>query len=204
MWLLTTLALNRSTSMIIYLYIKQHSITGLKYFGKTVSKNPFKYNGSGKYWVRHITKHDKKYVKTIEIWGFDNQDLCTEFALKFSKENNIVESEQWANLKIEDGFQGGSDKGSMSEEGKTNISLANSGRKNPHLSNLNKSREGKKPNRRSYVGQGNPNYGKPSASKNKSWYHNPISLEERYFDHNNIAPGFILGRLPGQKRNRQH
>ena len=26
-----------------YLYIKEHSITGLKYFGKTTAKNPLKY-----------------------------------------------------------------------------------------------------------------------------------------------------------------
>lgn len=32
-----------------YLYIKQHSITGKLYFGKTV-KNPEKYNGSGSPW----------------------------------------------------------------------------------------------------------------------------------------------------------
>lgn len=93
--------------MIIYLYVKQHSITGLKYFGKTEQTNPFKYLGSGKRWKRHINKHGKEYIKTLEVWGFDNQELCTEFALKFSRENNIVESNEWANLKIEDGFQGG-------------------------------------------------------------------------------------------------
>ena len=90
----TTLELNRSTSMIIYLYVKQHSITGFKYFGKTEQANPFRYNGSGKYWVPHIKKHGKNYIKTLDIFGFDNAKLCTEFALKFSKENNIVESNE--------------------------------------------------------------------------------------------------------------
>ena len=88
---------------MIYLYVKQHSITGLKYFGRTESKNPFQYNGSGIYWRRHYNKHGKQYIKTLEIYGFDNQDLCTEFALKFSLENNIVKSSDWANLIIEDG-----------------------------------------------------------------------------------------------------
>ena len=41
-----------------YLYVKQHSITGMKYFGKT-TRNPIKYIGSGKYWKRHISKHGK-------------------------------------------------------------------------------------------------------------------------------------------------
>ena len=94
--------------MTIYLYIKQHSVTGLKYFGKTISKNPFKYLGSGKRWVPHIKKHGVDQVKTLEIWGFDNQEMCTEFALKFSKDNNIVESKEWANLMEENGHWGGS------------------------------------------------------------------------------------------------
>ena len=95
-----------SIRMIIYLYIKQHSITKLKYFGKTTSKNPFKYPGSGTYWKNHTKKHGKEYVKTIELWGFDDQELCTEFALKFSEDNNIVESKEWANKIPEDGLNG--------------------------------------------------------------------------------------------------
>ena len=51
--------------MIIYLYIKQHSITNLKYFGVTKKKDPFKYMGSGTYWNRHISKHGKDQVKTL-------------------------------------------------------------------------------------------------------------------------------------------
>lgn len=96
-----------SISMIIYLYIKQHSITGLKYFGKTVSRNPFKYSGSGKYWVNHYKKYGKEHIKTLEIFGFDDQELCTEFALKFSEENNIVESKEWGNKRPENGLDGG-------------------------------------------------------------------------------------------------
>lgn len=91
-----------SISMIIYLYIKQHSITDLKYFGMTKQKDPFKYLGSGKYWRLHLNKHGYN-IKTIEIWGFDDQQLCTEFALKFSKENNIARSNSWANLMDENG-----------------------------------------------------------------------------------------------------
>jgi hypothetical protein len=91
---------------IIYLYVKQHSITGLKYFGKTISKNPFKYPGSGLVWTRHIKKHGIEHIKTIEIWGFDNQELCTEFALKFSASNNIIEAKEWANLVAENGIGG--------------------------------------------------------------------------------------------------
>ena len=92
--------------MIIYLYVKQHSVTGLKYFGYTKNKNPFKYSGSGIRWQKHYKKHGKEHIKTLEIWGFDNQELCTEFALKFSREHNIVESKQWANQIPEKGIPG--------------------------------------------------------------------------------------------------
>jgi hypothetical protein len=95
-----------SINMIIYLYVKQHSITGLKYFGMTKQKDPFKYLGSGKYWKLHLNKHGSN-IQTLEVWGFDNQEMCTEFALKFSEQNNIAESDKWANLKLENGSDGG-------------------------------------------------------------------------------------------------
>ena len=90
---------------MIYLYVKQHSITKLKYFGKTV-RDPYSYNGSGLKWLRHIKRHGKEFVETLEVWVFDNQEECTEFALSYSKSNNIIESKEWANLKDEDGLMG--------------------------------------------------------------------------------------------------
>lgn len=47
-----------------YLYIKQHTITGKLYFGKTI-KDPEKYMGSGTHWKRHINKHGKEHVETL-------------------------------------------------------------------------------------------------------------------------------------------
>jgi hypothetical protein len=93
--------------MTIYLYVKQHLITRLKYFGVTRLKDPYKYLGSGKHWVPHIKKHGKEFIETIELWGFDNQEEATDFALKFSEENNIVESKEWANLCVENAKDGG-------------------------------------------------------------------------------------------------
>ncbi len=89
-----------------YLYIKQHSITGLKYFGKTTKSDPIKYFGSGTHWQRHIKKHGKEYVKTLWYHLFENKDDLVEFALFFSEEYNIVESSEWANLKPENGLDG--------------------------------------------------------------------------------------------------
>jgi hypothetical protein len=93
------------------LYIKTHNITGLKYFGKTTG-DPFKYRGSGRYWLLHLRKHGNNV--TTEIMGyFLDKNLCEEFALKFSKDNNIVSSvnahgkKVWANQIPENGLDGG-------------------------------------------------------------------------------------------------
>lgn len=91
--------------MSIYLYIKQHNVTKLKYFGKT-TRNPYTYNGSGKYWKQHISKHGLE-ISTLHVYEFDDLVKCRDFALEFSKVNNIVESAEWANLKFENGCDGG-------------------------------------------------------------------------------------------------
>jgi len=91
--------------MTIYLYIKVHTKTGLKYFGKT-TKNVNRYHGSGKYWQRHIKQHGSEHIKTLKIWEFQSLSECTSFALKFSKDNNIVNSTRWANLREENGNDG--------------------------------------------------------------------------------------------------
>lgn len=111
--------------MIIYLYVKQHSITGLKYFGKTIQSDPYKYLGSGTRWLKHIKKHGKEHVKTIELYTFEDQDEALIFALRFSKENKIVESDDWANIE-EETLLGGSSGRIVSKE--TKIKLGNATR----------------------------------------------------------------------------
>lgn len=92
--------------MSIYLYIKQHTITGKLYFGKTI-KNPETYFGSGLHWSRHLKKHGKEHVVNLWYHLFESQEECTSFALEFSESMNIVESDQWLNLKPENGLDGG-------------------------------------------------------------------------------------------------
>ena len=83
--------------MTIYLYIKTHRVTGLKYFGMTTKDDPVSYKGSGSYWKRHIKKHG--YDVDTEIVGiFEDDEEASAFALQFSKDNNIVVSNTWANL----------------------------------------------------------------------------------------------------------
>jgi hypothetical protein len=83
----------------IYLYIKTHRVTGMKYFGKTI-KDPNKYYGSGTHWLRHLKKHG--YDVTTEIYGcYADKQLAYTDALEFSVQHNIVESDKWANLRLE-------------------------------------------------------------------------------------------------------
>lgn len=91
--------------MKTYLYVKTHNTTGLKYFGKTTKNDPFKYKGSGTYWKKHLKKHGND-ISTEIIGIFENVDLCKKAALEFSQKYNITQSENWANLKDENGLDG--------------------------------------------------------------------------------------------------
>jgi len=90
------------------LYIKQCPHCGLKYFGKTTLTDIEKYNGSGKFWLRHIKKYNvtPKHLWNSH-WYYDTSIII--FALKFSRLNKIVEDINWANLKEENGLDGGWD-----------------------------------------------------------------------------------------------
>lgn len=92
---------------MIHLYIKTHNVTGLKYFGKTISKDPYKYKGSGTYWKRHL-KVNGNDVNTFILGSFEDEDECKKVAIEFGKLNNIVDSKDWANLK-EETLDGGFD-----------------------------------------------------------------------------------------------
>lgn len=91
--------------MITYLYHKQHNLTKLNYFGKTCN-DPYTYYGSGTYWNAHLAKHGKDVV-TVQVWEFSDLDECSKFATEFSIKHNIVESRNWANLRVENGLDGG-------------------------------------------------------------------------------------------------
>lgn len=88
-----------------YLYIKQHTITGLLYFGKTI-QDPFKYKGSGKRWLNHL-KYYGNDVNTLWVKIFYTEKDITTFAKILSYELDIVNSTSWANLKPETGIDKG-------------------------------------------------------------------------------------------------
>ena len=119
--------------MIIYLYKKTHNQTGLKYLGKTTHKDPHKYQGSGNRWKPHIKKHG--YDVTTEILKeCSSTEEVRHWGEFYSNLWNIVESDEWANLRPEIG-----DGGDPGEEGRRKISEAKIGKKHTIEQNLRKS-----------------------------------------------------------------
>lgn len=108
-----------------YLYVKIHKNTGLKYFGKT-TRDPFKYKGSGLFWSRHLKVHGNN-VATFVLGSFENTTEIKNVAEKFSIDNNIVESKKWANLKTENGLDGGTYSKDITPETKLKMSTNRKG-----------------------------------------------------------------------------
>lgn len=112
------------------LYVKKHSQTGLLYFGKTTASDPYSYKGSGKYWTNHIKKHGTEFVETVWISeSFNNESELVEFAIAFSEIFDIVNSDQWANLKEENGLDGSPKGVIFTEEHRKNLSDSTIGKK---------------------------------------------------------------------------
>lgn len=116
------------------LYIKRHTITGLKYFGKTVrTNNDFtKYLGSGTVWIRHLKKHGKEHVETIwvsEVYTVERIHDLVRDAITLSEKNDIVNSKEWANLILENGIVGTPPGTKMSPEQNAANRTRNLGRK---------------------------------------------------------------------------
>jgi hypothetical protein len=90
--------------MMIYLYVKTHRKTSLKYLGKT-TQDPYVYNGSGKRWLNHLRKHGYE-IDTEIIFMSENEDEIKREGIKYSILWDVVSSKKWANLKIEEGDGG--------------------------------------------------------------------------------------------------
>lgn len=100
------------------LYIKE--LAGVYYFGKSVVSDIESYTGSGKVWKDRIKKYGKKNIKTVWFsdW-YESPDDIQPVALHFSQENQIVESTMWANLKPENGIDGGTSEAAVESYKKT-------------------------------------------------------------------------------------
>jgi hypothetical protein len=96
---------------IYYLYVMTHRNTGLKYLGFT-TQDINKYNGSGKYWKRHVAMHGINIDKEI-IHECHSKEELKRMGIYYSELWNIVYATNehgkkiWANEKMEEGAGGG-------------------------------------------------------------------------------------------------
>jgi len=108
--------------MNIYLYVKTHLVTGLKYLGQTQNSDPHSYPGSGMYWKLRLKKHGSLYNTEI-LKECQDKDELKRWGMYYSALWNVVESDEWANLTEEKG-----DGGRMSAEVRARIGEAGRGR----------------------------------------------------------------------------
>lgn len=87
--------------------IKTHTITGLKYLCYTRSEGESysSYKGSGTRWKKHLAKYGD-VITTELIYETDSFEDFKLFAISKSIEFDVVHSDDWANLKIEEGDGG--------------------------------------------------------------------------------------------------
>lgn len=116
--------------MTIYLYIKTHTKTGLKYLGKT-TKDPYTYLGSGVNWKKHLKENGKEHTTEIIAECESNIEL-NKLGRYYSELHNVVESEDWANIIPETGG------GSCGPEAAHKISIKLKGKKKPPRTNEHK------------------------------------------------------------------
>lgn len=88
-----------------YLYVKTHSLTGLKYLGKTTKTDYHTYPGSGTYWKKHLLRYGNDYT-TVLLYSTENKDDLAQQGLYYSELYNVVKSKDWANVKPENGDGG--------------------------------------------------------------------------------------------------
>lgn len=170
---------------MIYLYVKTHKKTGLKYLGKTI-QDPFKYDGSGIYWKKHLSKHGND-VHTEIIMECNNNLEVKQWGTYYSELWNIVYAKDengkklWANEKPESG------------DGAPIGKYHHQSHNNPNYSSVNHPNYGKKhsegtlqKNRESNSGINNPQYG-------SKWITNGIINKK--IKSGPIPDGWILGRI---------
>lgn len=86
-----------------YLMLKTHNQTKLKYlcFHYGTIDSCFTYRGSGSYWLSHLSKHGKDITTEILLESSNRDDIASK-GIQLSKEWNIVDSKEYANLTVED------------------------------------------------------------------------------------------------------
>lgn len=87
------------------LMIKTHNKTGLKYLCYTQKDDHVSYTGSGVLWKIHLDEHDCDFSTEL-IFETEDYTKFKQTAIQKSIEFDVVDSDEWANLKIEEGDGG--------------------------------------------------------------------------------------------------
>lgn len=89
--------------------LKTHLETGLNYLCYTTKADPYKYLGSGKRWKNHLRTHGRN-IGNYVVGVFETEEELIEAGRQYSSFWNIVESPNFANLRIEEGDGGDTSK----------------------------------------------------------------------------------------------
>jgi hypothetical protein len=155
----------------IYLYLKTHNITGLKYLGKTEQCDPHLYTGSGKRWKAHLKKHGYDVTTQILLETTDHNEI-KRWGEYYSALWNIVNNLEFANLRSESG-----------DGGDTSQCAA-------YLQGIA---------RRNLSGSNNPMFGRSAITENNiRWYNN--GKENVYVAEGTQPTNFVPGRIIGYKK----
>lgn len=155
---------------MIYLYLKTHNTTNLKYLGKTI-QDPYLYVGSGKRWLAHLEKHGYD-INTEILFQSESPALIRLKGIEYSEKWDIVESINFANLKIEEGNGGDTSHCSAYKEGIKQRDLS---------------------------GSNNPMYGRSAVVENNlRWYNN--GMKNIYVTEGTAPENFNKGRIIDYKQ----
>lgn len=152
---------------MIYLYVKTHNKTGLKYLGKT-AQDPNIYRGSGKRWKNHIQKHGYD-VRTEIIFTSESKEDITEKGIYYSNLWDVVNSNEWANIREETGDGGDTSQFIDYNKIPTHENFINAGKRDKR-------------------GENNPNYGNKWSEEQKQALSSKLS-DGRRAGKNNAAYG---------------
>ena len=102
--------MSANVNKYLYLMIKTHSITGLKYLCKKVTtcdSKAISYLGSGTRWNNHLKVHGKQITTQIVLkYELSKLDEFSNLCIEYSNKYDIVNNDEWANLIIETGKPG--------------------------------------------------------------------------------------------------
>jgi hypothetical protein len=94
----------------LYLMIKTHQVTGLKYLCKKVTTSDSKaisYKGSGTRWNNHLKVHGNHInTEILAKYDLDKINEFSQLCIEYSNKFDIVKSNEWANLIEETGKPG--------------------------------------------------------------------------------------------------